>query len=182
MVRSGEYELLPQEEIRRLRHELDELKTKGYVPGSEHVTDSIKKLTDYLQDLLVVFEKASEDLREEDKEAEIIAKKINPIFDRISVIEEQNSKIAKAMVALNSMVDGKIKELVAQAERVSQSSAALNANMQQIMAKLDELKHTQSMMTNKMAVPPPIVHAPEPMPPPPVASQQKEKGFHLFKH
>jgi hypothetical protein len=100
-----DYELMPHAEISRLRKELSEL--KGRNPDAamqEELNNSIKKLNEHLENMLLVFEEAAQEMRMEDRETEVIAAKIDPLMMKMDEIAEQNKKLAKGIVAVADMV------------------------------------------------------------------------------
>ncbi len=183
MARPDDYELLPRDEIRRLREQIDDLRGQKH-PVHEDINDNVKKLSDRMQDLLMILERASDDLREEDKESEIIAKKINPLFDKLSEIEEQNGKIARAMVGFNSLIESKVKELGERAESLEAAAEVFTGHLSEIREKLDEIQSQQSRMKSRLMDAPTPIKENMMIPPPPVPEGQvrRDAGYSMFKH
>ena len=115
---ANDFEILPQSEVNKLRKEL-----KKHEKGIDDVglKRSINDLSDKLGGFIEILEDAAQDLREEEHESIIIAEKINPIFDRIDALEEQNRKIAQGLVSLNDMVESKLSEFTDFAKALARS-------------------------------------------------------------
>ena len=96
-----EYDLLPHREIADLKDELEKLK-KGNLPESK---DSMEKLSNSINNLLTIFKEASVQMNLEEEEANLVAKHLEPIAEKIDKILDQNQKIAEGIVALADMVD-----------------------------------------------------------------------------
>lgn len=100
-----DYELMPHAEISRLRKDLAEL--RGKHPDAamqEELNNSIKSLNEHLENMLLVFEEAAQEMRLEDRETEVIAQKIDPLMEKMDELVEQNRKLAKGIVAIADMV------------------------------------------------------------------------------
>ncbi|MBW3016782.1 hypothetical protein KY316_00275 [Candidatus Woesearchaeota archaeon] len=111
MDNEDDYEILPREQIKKLKDEISRLKS-GKAMGDGELLYAIKELSVKLESMSGIFEAAEIDLREEDKTAEIVKDKIDPILERVNLIAEQNQKIAKGLVAINDILEEKLKELV----------------------------------------------------------------------
>ncbi len=110
MEEGDDFEIMPREQIKKLREEISRLKT-GTGPASEELIDAIKTLSMKLDSMSKIFESAEQDLLEEDKTAEIIKDKIDPILQKVTEIDDQNKKIAKGLVAINDILEEKLGEL-----------------------------------------------------------------------
>jgi uncharacterized phage infection (PIP) family protein YhgE len=124
-----DFELISHNEARNLREQLSKLKGGGSNMSSE-LKHSINELNEKLGSLIDIFDAAVEDLREEDKESEIIASKINPIMEKINEIDEQNKKLAQGMVAINSLVDEKLSQIARVAESLQHSQTTIMDSLQ----------------------------------------------------
>jgi septation ring formation regulator EzrA len=110
MEEGDDFELMPREQIKKLKEELSRL--RAATPGAnEELLDGVKQLSAKLDSMTKVFESAEQDLMEEDKTAEIIKDKIDPILLKVTEIEDQNKKIAKGLVAINDILEEKLAEL-----------------------------------------------------------------------
>lgn len=94
-----DYELMPHEEIMRLREELKKLKSGN--PGSS-LQNSIDELRMSIDRMLVIFMEASREIKEEG--APTLSKKIEEI-------SSQNEKIAKAILVVVDMIKEKQPEI-----------------------------------------------------------------------
>jgi len=99
-----DYELMPHKDISSLKKQLEAVKENPNVASSEGLKRSIEKLTDSLENMLVVFEEAAEEMKLEDKETEVISQKIEPLMDKLDEVSEQNKQIAKGIVAVADMI------------------------------------------------------------------------------
>ena len=94
-----DYEIISHNEVERLKKGLDTAKSSG----SYDLKKSIEHLTEKLDNMIDVFEAASDDLREEDQESELVTQKIDPIIEKLKEIDEQNKKLADGIVAINAI-------------------------------------------------------------------------------
>ena len=86
-----DYELMPHKDISSLKKQLEVVKENPHLASSEGLKRSIEKLSESLENMLVVFEEAAQEMKLEDKETEVIAEKIvkkrNPgINSRVSLL------------------------------------------------------------------------------------------------
>lgn len=101
-----EYELMPHRTISELKHELEILKKKVGSQeeiSSKEVQQSIKKLNDNINKLLLLFQEAAETMEKEEAEPGV-KELIGPLVQRIDRIEDENKKIAEAILAVADMV------------------------------------------------------------------------------
>ncbi|MBN1385631.1 hypothetical protein JW968_01495 [Candidatus Woesearchaeota archaeon] len=101
-----DYDLVPHEEIIKLRKEVEELK-KNPLAG----TDSGKKLMGSINDLTLslnammnLFKQASDEMKIEERESQIVAKKIEPLYDKLDELMGTNEKIAKGILTMANML------------------------------------------------------------------------------
>ena len=66
--------------------------------------NSIDALNHSVNSLMKLFKEASEELKTEKNDPEIVDKKINPVLEKIAALEEQNEKIARGIVAVADML------------------------------------------------------------------------------
>ncbi|MBD3259761.1 hypothetical protein GF371_03985 [Candidatus Woesearchaeota archaeon] len=188
-----EYEILSRHELKRLRDEIKALKEGGKADTGD-LHKAIEDLNEKLQQMMEVFEAASEDLREEDTESELVNTKIDPILDRITGIEEQNKKIAEGLVAINDIVEEKLGE-------ITETANALKDMQEELKEKMSEHEKHEGHEEHRFpapprAGPPPLSHPPTErytppkregkLTPPPLPGSEehkpehKKKRFHLF--
>ncbi len=99
-----DYELLPHEEIIKLKREIEKLKsdpTKN--PGA--LADSMESLSTSMDSLLDVFKVAAEEMKLDEHDAEMMADRITPLMQKIDRVLEQNEKIARGIVAIADMIE-----------------------------------------------------------------------------
>ncbi|MBU1201034.1 MAG: hypothetical protein KJ583_04365 [Nanoarchaeota archaeon] len=97
-MRNEDYELLPHEELERLRKELDHLKKNPYSDSKENknLLDTMSELNTSIKKLTAILEDAQEDLIKEYSEA-------SP-SKLLKQISSQNAKIAEGILALSELV------------------------------------------------------------------------------
>ncbi len=132
-MHSDDYELLPHEELERLRKELEHIKKNPYSDAKQNKTllESMEGLTVAIRKLTSILEEAQEDLIKEYAEA-------SPT-KLIKQVSMQNAKIAEGIVALS--------------ELVKQSSQRGNVQMQ-AQAPQQQQQPTQAAAPRRMPSPP----------------------------
>ena len=100
---NDDYEIISQREIRKLREQLKGIDS-GKAVDVNTLHRTVSELDEKLGSLLDIFSAAVDDMREEDKESEIIKDKINPIIEKLDQIDDQNKKLAQGMVAVNDLL------------------------------------------------------------------------------
>ena len=104
MAEEEPYEIMPYKEIVELRKQIQDLKSKGSDTGSKQLIDSMSKLTEQMNSMVGLFKTAAEEMRLEEKDDHFVAKKIEPLVDKLNEIVEQNKIIAEGMVAVADMI------------------------------------------------------------------------------
>ena len=104
MAEDEPYEIMPYKDITELRKQAQELKSKGSDTGSKQLLDSINKLTEQMTSMTGLFKTAAEEMHLEEKDEHFVAKKIEPLIDKLDEIIEQNKTIAEGMVAVADMI------------------------------------------------------------------------------
>ncbi|MFH1770067.1 MAG: hypothetical protein ABH828_00750 [archaeon] len=109
-----DYELLPHEELERLRREVEHLKKNPYSGNkkNQNLLDSMDSLTSSINRLIAIFEGTQEGLIKEYKDA-------SPTKLLVKISEE-NAKIAEGIVAVAEMLKG---------DRPMQSRRPMTSNM-----------------------------------------------------
>jgi len=100
-MKNEDYEILPHEELERLRKEIEHLKKNPYSDSKENknLLDSMENLTTSIKKLTSILEEAQEDLIKEYAEASPTA-----LLKQLSM---QNQKIAEGIVALSDLIKKK---------------------------------------------------------------------------
>ena len=107
---NDDYAMVPEREFLQMKKDVDQIK-KDPLAAYQEKSDLLKAmqdLTKMLGDLNSIFQKATEELRLEERESETIGKKIDPLFERMDMLIEQNKKIAKGIVAVADMLESKV--------------------------------------------------------------------------
>ncbi|MFC1728272.1 hypothetical protein ACFLZ7_02290 [Nanoarchaeota archaeon] len=101
-----DYALVSEKEVGQLKRDVDFLKKNplGGTSSGKSLQDDITNLDKSIKDLVGIFKNASDQMSLEDKETDIIAKKIDPLFEKIDLLIDQNQKIAKGIVAVADLV------------------------------------------------------------------------------
>ena len=94
------YEIVPHREIADLKKQIKELKSKGSDSDSKPLLSSLNKLTVEINSMMGLFKSAAEDMQLEEKDEHFVAKKIEPLIDRLDEIVEQNKTIAEGIVVI----------------------------------------------------------------------------------
>jgi len=126
---------------------------------------SIDNLNNSINSLIKLFREATEQLKIEEHDSEVVDKKISPVIQKITTLEEQNEKIARGIVAVADMLKEK------QAPRVPQQPMIKPA-----MPPVQQLQP-------QLMKPEPLFQAPAVKPLPRVEEKKEEKkGFlDMFK-
>ena len=101
-----DYDLMPHEEVIRLRREVDEIKQHPFGSSKEgkELLDAISRLSSSMDHLTGLFQEAAEQMKLEERETEMIGSKLDPLFNKMDDLIDQNSKIAKGIIAVADMV------------------------------------------------------------------------------
>lgn len=69
--------------------------------------DSIDNLNDSIHSLIKLFKEATEELKMDEHDSELMEQRISPVMKKIKSLEEQNEKIARGIVAVADMLKEK---------------------------------------------------------------------------
>ena len=98
-----QYELVPYKEIQDLKHELSKLKEIP-IPTTKKLQVSIDELAMKLDRLTAIFEEAGHEIKTEEGGL-TFQEKMKPLFEKMNKVLEQNSEIAKGIVAVADLVN-----------------------------------------------------------------------------
>ncbi|MBW2998384.1 hypothetical protein KY321_02485 [Candidatus Woesearchaeota archaeon] len=98
------YELMPLNEIKRLKEEISELKQEKHYAPSFVVAKSLDRLANSLEGLFKIFEVAATDIEQDNTSKKSFEEHIMPIIDKLERLESQNKDIAEGMLALADIV------------------------------------------------------------------------------
>ncbi len=73
-------------------------------PTVSSLKESIDNLNNSINSLIKLFKEATEELKMEEHDTDLIDKKISPVMKKIITLEEQNEKIARGIVAVADML------------------------------------------------------------------------------
>ncbi|PIN86019.1 hypothetical protein COV19_06720 [Candidatus Woesearchaeota archaeon CG10_big_fil_rev_8_21_14_0_10_44_13] len=175
-----DYDLMPHQEVTRLRREVEDIKQHPF--GSTHegkeLLEAISGLSQSMDHLTGLFQEAAEQMKLEERESELIGKKLDPLFGRIDELIDQNGKIAKGIIAVADMV----KETNVKA-RPQPAPAPRPYPQQQFSPGIRVEPPAQQMMQQNF---PPMANQGNPSqmsspsgmpPPPPPLNAPEKKGF-----
>lgn len=102
-----DYEIVPEDDFESLKKDIDNIKKDpiGNTAEGKDLKESIDNLNVSITNLFNLFKTTAEDLKTEEKENELVANKIGPLFEQVKSLTDQNEKIAKGIVALAEMVE-----------------------------------------------------------------------------
>jgi chromosome segregation ATPase len=108
-MEEDDYTLMSSKEVSELKQDVDYLKKNplGGTKSGKSLQESIEKLNDNIQELIEIFKEASEMTKSEEREADIIIKRIQPIEQKMDELADQNQKIAKGILAVADMVSAR---------------------------------------------------------------------------
>ncbi|MBW3020702.1 hypothetical protein KY334_05375 [Candidatus Woesearchaeota archaeon] len=98
------YELMPLDEIKRLKDEISELKKEKHYAPSFVVARSLERLANSLEGLFKIFEVAATDIEQDTTSKLSFEERISPIIAKLDRLESQNKDIAEGMLALADIV------------------------------------------------------------------------------
>jgi hypothetical protein len=171
-----EYELVPYKEINELKDELHKLKDYP-IPSSKKLQVTMDELALKLDRMTAILEEASHELHAEEG-GMTFQEKMRPLLEKMNKILEQNSEIAKGIVAVADLVEelkGRLESGFMVKENVSpgfmpqeQSVAQMAPPSMQSMPEMGSMGPPMGSPMGQQPQPLPGV-----MPPPP----PKKKGF-----
>ena len=106
MNTDDDYTLLSSKEVSELKQDMEYLK-KNPLGGSHSgktLQESIDKLNESISELIEIFKEASDMMKAEERESDVIISRIAPIEKRLEELSDQNQKIAKGILAVPDMV------------------------------------------------------------------------------
>ncbi len=101
-MKDKEYELVPHEEIEKLKRELRELREFEIAP-TKKMEISILELNKKLDKLIDIFDKASHDLKRQEGGL-TFTEKMKPLAEKMNRVLEQNAEIASGILAVADMI------------------------------------------------------------------------------
>ncbi len=104
-----DYTLLSSKEVSELKQDVEYLK-KNPLGGSKEgksLLESIEKLNENIEVLIQIFKEASEQVKAEERESDVIVRRIEPMEKKLDELSDQNQKIAKGILAVADMVSAK---------------------------------------------------------------------------
>jgi len=129
------YELMPLDEVKRLKEEISELKKEKHYAPSSVVAQSLDRLANSLENLFKIFDVAATDIEQETLHKKSFEEHMNPILEKLTKLEEQNRDLAEGMLALADIVKKLEKKSDEKDEKIvpygkSQLNPQLNSNQE----------------------------------------------------
>jgi len=143
---NDDYEIISQREIRKLREQLKGIDS-GKAVDVNTLHRTVSELDEKLGSLLDIFSAAVDDMREEDKESEIIKDKINPIIEKLDQIDDQNKKLAQGMVAVNDLLEEKLGQITEVIKSISMSQQELKDSVKDAIQEM-KVSSTESSFSS----------------------------------
>ncbi len=106
---ADDYTMIPEREFLQVKKEVEQIKKDPLAAYSEkdEIIKAMQDLTKTLSSLNTIFEKAADELKLEERSTETIGKKLDPLFEKLDLLIDQNKKIAKGLVAVADMLESK---------------------------------------------------------------------------
>jgi hypothetical protein len=179
-----DYEIMPRKEIAELKKEIESLK-RG-TPSSRN-TSSPDSVSANLAEMVKLFREATEAVKTDDEEQELIINKLGPINDKLDKLIDQNKKIAEGIIAVAEMLDERLTPKKPQMEQSEPKEFVPQQSFPQYQQAPPQFPSWQQAPPQQMMrpymqqnpLPPPPSFAPDGIPEPPAAGPAPKKG--LFK-
>ncbi len=102
----GAYDLVPHKEVLELKKQVEEIKADplGSTASGREMVDAMKRLSSSINELLDLFRTAVEEMKLEEKESDILVDRLDPMFEKMDTLIDQNQKIAKGIIAVADLI------------------------------------------------------------------------------
>lgn len=171
-----DYTLLSSKEVSELKQDVDYLKKNpfGGLKSGRSLQESIEKLNENIEMLIEIFKEASEQVKAEERESDVLIKRIMPMEQKLDELSDQNQKIAKGILAVADMVAAKEQE---KPRPVQQQRPPQQSQPQQMIPR--PMPQIQQPMNQRMPPmggmpPPPTMGTLPPLMPP---KKEEKKGL-----
>ena len=160
------YELVPYKEIQDLKEELKRLKDVP-IPTGKKLQISIDELASKLDRMTAIFEEAGHEIKTEEGGLSF-QEKMKPLFEKMNKVLEQNSEIAKGVVAVADLIN-ELRSRMEEGFTVKKDEAAMGPVMSDRTAPTFPMQGPPGVM-----MPPPRMAPGMPLPPP---APKRRAGF-----
>ena len=171
MTEEEEYAIVSKKEFLKLKNELEKLKKNPLqgTPAGENLQESIDNLSTSLNGMMSLFKEAADDLKIEERDTQIVSKKLDPLMEKVDTLIEQNQKIAKGIVAVADMVKEKLAAIEEKTEPKREEKPSLPPLGAAPAPPMPEpsMGEPGEMLPPGMTEMPPMPGGMEDMPPPP---------------
>jgi len=194
MADDTDYEFIPKQTLDEMKKQLVELQRQAQQKekiSTDQFSQAIAKLTQSMEEMNALFKSATEELKLEETTRENLGQHLAPVNERLDAIEDQNKKIADAMLALADMID-EVKRQTRPLPKTSASETITTTTTQQIIppnqqqmirAPIPPMYREDVFTQSTNPFPTPDLSMPPrsfgPLPPPP--APEKRKGLFTFK-
>lgn len=148
MVEPGPYEIMPYHEVENIKKELEIVKNSK--TGSEELKNSINKVTNILESMLLLFEQAAHSMKKEST---------SPVTKKVDKVLEQHEIIAESILTLVDLI-----------KNIKKNQEKTIRKVESCIDKIDDISEssttTESFSRTTMA-PPPISEPKQPIAAPP---------------
>lgn len=167
-----DYTLVSSKDVSELKQDVDFLKKNplGSSKSSRSLQESVDKLNENIEELIEIFKEASEQMKAEERESDVIVKRIAPIEAKLDELSDQNQKIAKGILAVADMVNSRD-------EKPRMMPRPAMPPQRPMMVQRPQINSQASKLPPMGGMPPPSMGLP-PLPP----KKEEKKGlFGLMK-
>lgn len=191
---ADDYEIIPLEEIKKLKEHIKQLEQEKAESPAHNIAITLSRLSITLEKLFQIFDVAAAEIKHDDIHEKNFEEKIEPIVRRLKEIERQNHDIAEGMLALVDLVKkqesevhrlvGRPKVKVYEEPKVPKDDLMGHEipSMPPLHSEKPMAPSTGPIEPPRHDVPPPVppvgnMPPPSPAVPPPLPPEPKKKGF-----
>lgn len=99
-----DYEIIPLKEVKKLKDEIERLKKEKAGSPAFAISNTLERLASSLEKLFQLFEVAATEIEKEKIEEKSFEEKMQPVLDKMQVLDDQNHDIAEGILALADII------------------------------------------------------------------------------
>ncbi|MBT3304568.1 hypothetical protein HN592_02570 [Candidatus Woesearchaeota archaeon] len=99
-----DYEIIPLKEVKKLKDEIERLKKEKAGSPAFAISNTLERLASSLEKLFQLFEVAATEIEHDKIEEKSFEEKVQPVIDKMNVLEDQNRDIAEGILALADII------------------------------------------------------------------------------
>ena len=99
-----DYEIIPLKEVKKLKDEIERLKKEKTGSPAFAISNTLERLASSLEKLFQLFEVAATEIEKDKIEEKSFEEKVQPVIDKMQVLEDQNHDIAEGILALADII------------------------------------------------------------------------------